>query len=338
MNPGSIESADRHVPVLYKEVLEGLRVRPNAIYVDATVGAAGHASGILRATSPEGQLLGLDADAEAIAFARQVLRPFGNRAILQVANFRSLKPVAESLSFDLVDGVLMDLGLSSRQLANPGRGFAFSQAGPLDMRFDRSQKQSAADLVNRLPESALAELLWRYGEERQARRIARAIVAARPLATTEELADLVTQTVGWMTATRQRGRSRIHPATRTFQALRIAVNDELGALEEALPQALEILKPGGRLAVISFHSLEDRLVKHFYQKEARDCVCPPETPVCTCQHRATIRLITHKPIYPQTKEVAQNPRSRSAKLRIAERLEQTHTDQRSIRSRSDGRR
>jgi 16S rRNA (cytosine1402-N4)-methyltransferase len=323
MNPGGMESAGQHIPVLLNEVLEGLRVRPGAVYVDATVGAAGHASGILRATSPDGRLLGLDADAEAIAFAQQVLRPFGSRAILQAVNFRSLKAVAKSLGFDSVDGVLMDLGLSSRQLADAGRGFAFSQAGPLDMRFDRGQNKSATDLVNRLPEAALADLLWRYGEERQARRIARAIVAARPLATTEELADLVARTIGWRAGTKQKERARIHPATRTFQALRIVVNDELGALEEALPQALEILVPGGRLAVISFHSLEDRLVKHFYQQEAQDCICPPEAPVCTCQHRATIRLISRKPIYPQPEEVAQNPRSRSARLRIAERLAST---------------
>jgi 16S rRNA (cytosine1402-N4)-methyltransferase len=307
-----VDHPREHIPVLYDEVLAGLQVRSQGLYIDATLGAGGHAAGILRASAPDGQLLGLDADPEAVSFARQALRRFGDRVILQAANFRSLKAVAATLGFEPVDGVLMDLGLSSRQLANAGRGFSFSADGPLDMRLDPSRGQRAADLVNHLPEAKLAELLWLYGEERRSRRIARAIVAARPVTSTSELAGLVLHTVGrW---------GRIHPATRTFQALRIAVNDELASLAQTLPQARDLLRPGGRLAVVSFHSLEDRLVKRFCQEEARDCLCPPEIPVCVCQHRATLRIITRKPIRPGDREIARNPRSRSARLRIAERL------------------
>jgi len=320
-----MDRSDEHISVLYDEVLAGLQVRPGGRYIDATVGAAGHAAGILQTSAPDGQLLGLDADPAAVSFAHEVLSPYGSRAIVQVANFRRLKGVAVECGFGQVDGILLDLGLSSRQLADAGRGFAFSRTGPLDMRLDPRQGQSAADLVNHLIESELADLLWRYGEERQARRIAKAIVAARPVTTTEQLADLVAQTAKQGGQARRQGRERIHPATRTFQALRIAVNDELDALAQALPQALELLRPGGRLAVISFHSLEDRLVKRFCQQEARDCICPPDTPMCICQHRATLRLITRKPVRPAPEEVTRNPRSRSARLRIAERLDRTPT-------------
>jgi 16S rRNA (cytosine1402-N4)-methyltransferase len=312
-----------HIPVLYEQVLAGLQVSPGRTYVDATLGAAGHATGILSSSAPGGRLLGLDADPEATAFAEEVLRPYGERVVVQNTNFRNLKKVAVSLGFEQVDGVLMDLGFSSRQLADPHRGFSFSQDGPLDMRLDPTRGPSAADLVNSLSEAELASLLWRYGEERHSRRIARAIVAARPLATTGQLADLVMRTVGQ--------REKIHPATRTFQALRIAINDELDALAQALPQARDLLRPGGRLAVISFHSLEDRLVKHFFQQEARDCICPPEAPVCTCGHRATLRVLTRRPVRPGEEEIARNPRSRSAKLRIAERLSVATAEQPVVR-------
>lgn len=314
-----MDRTGEHVPVLYSEVLAGLQIQAGGQYIDATVGAGGHAAGILEASAPDGRLLGLDADEEATTFARLVLRPFGDRVILQPGNFRYLHRIATALGFAQVDGVLLDLGISSRQLADATRGFSFSQNGPLDMRFTSSQGRSASDLVNSLPEGELADLLWQYGEERYSRRIARAIVAARPVRTTGQLADLVARTVS------NRGRKgkspqRIHPATRTFQALRIVVNDELGSLAQALPQARDLLRAGGRLAVISFHSLEDRIVKNFVQREARACVCPPETPFCVCDHRATLRVITRKPIQPGDKEIAQNPRSRSAKLRIAERI------------------
>jgi 16S rRNA (cytosine1402-N4)-methyltransferase len=307
-----MQRATEHIPVLYDEVLDGLRIQPAGHYIDATVGAGGHATGILRASAPDGQVLALDADPEAVSYARQVLSPFGRRATLRPANFRHLRTVAKACGFEPVEGILLDLGLSSRQLAEAERGFSFSQDGPLDMRLDRSKGQTAADLVNRASEAELADILWQYGEERHARRIARALVAARPLTTTRQLADLVARTVG--------RRGRIDPATRTFQALRIAVNDELAALEQALGQARDLLQPRGRLAVIAFHSLEDRLVKRFYQRESKDCICPPEMPICVCQHKATIRIITRKPVRPSAEEIAQNPRSRSARLRIAERL------------------
>ena len=307
-----MDEAREHIPVLYKEVLVGLEPRPGGCYIDATLGAGGHAAGILAASAPDGRLLGLDADPEAVAFAGGQLRHFGERVILQAANFRQIGPVALALGFGQVDGILMDLGISSRQLSSPERGFSFSQDGPLDMRMDPGQGRSAANLVNHLPQAELADLLWRYGEERNSRRIARAIIASRPVTTTKQLADLVERTVG--------RREKIHPATRTFQALRIAVNDELEALNQALVQARDLLRPQGRLAIIAFHSLEDRLVKRFYQQESRDCLCPPEIPVCVCQHRATLRVLTSKPIRPTVDEIARNPRSRSARLRIAERL------------------
>ncbi len=307
-----MERSREHVPVLYDEALAGLRIRPGGSYLDGTLGAAGHAAGILQASSPDGTLLGLDADPEAVAFAREVLRPFGERARLRVANFRHMETVARAEGLSDVDGILLDLGLSSRQLADAERGFSFSQEGPLDMRMDPNSRRTAASLVNSLPEEELADLLWRYGEEQRSRRIARAIVAARPVTTTAQLAAIVARSAG-------RGQ-KIHPATRTFQALRIAVNDELQALADALPQARDLLGPGGRMAIISFHSLEDRMVKQFFQRESRDCICPPELPVCTCGHTATLMMVNRKPIRPTEDEVARNPRSRSARLRIAERL------------------
>lgn len=308
-----MHGSSEHVPVLYNEVLDGIQPRPGGRYIDATLGAAGHAAGILAASRPDGELLGIDADPDAISFAGQVLGSFGDRVVLQVANFRHLREVALALGFGQVDGILMDLGLSSRQLADAERGFSFNQDGPLDMRMNRSQRETAADLINALPEAELAELLWRYGEERHARRIARVIVSSRPVSTTGQLADLVARTGG--------RREKIHPATRTFQALRIAVNDELEALNQALRQARDLLRPQGRLAVIAFHSLEDRLVKRFYQQEARDCLCPPEIPVCICEHRATLKVLTPRPVRPSAEEIARNPRSRSARLRLAERLD-----------------
>lgn len=304
-------AAEGHVPVLYREVLTGLQVRPGGCYIDATIGAGGHAAGILDTSTPDGRLLGLDADPEAVAFAQSALRHFGDRALVVAANFREIKAVAIAHGFEQVDGVLMDLGFSSRQLAAADRGFSFDRDGPLDMRLNPNQELTAADLIEELSESELADLIWRYGEERHSRRIARAIVAARPVTTTGQLAGLVAKAVGH--------REKIHPATRVFQALRIAVNDELGALAEALPQARDLIRPGGRLAVIAFHSLEDRLVKQFYQQEARDCICPPDVPMCVCGHMATLGLITRKPIRPSDEEIGQNPRSRSARLRIAYR-------------------
>jgi 16S rRNA (cytosine1402-N4)-methyltransferase len=307
-----MDAAREHTPVLYKEVLDGLQPRSDGTYIDATVGGGGHAWGILQESAPGGRLLGLDADPDAIEYAQELLASYQARVVLREANFRNLKDTAQSVGFDQVDGILMDLGISSRQLRNGSRGFSFAAEGPLDMRLGPGQRVRAADLVNGSSESELAELLWRYGEERQARRIARAIVRARPLSTTTQLADLIARTVAHS--------KRIHPATRTFQALRIAVNDELGALEAALSQTRDLLRPGGRLAVISFHSLEDRLVKRFIRLESRECVCPPEIPVCICSHRPSLRSLTAKPIRPSDAEIERNRRSRSARLRLAERL------------------
>lgn len=302
-----------HIPVLLREVLDGLKVQPGGRYIDATVGGGGHAVAILERSAPDGRLLGIDRDPEVLERARERLRPFGERVVLAQGSYAELRRLAVRYDFLEVDGILFDLGLSSWQLSDPHRGFSFQIEGPLDMRYDPGQGIPASEIVNRWPEKELAALIRRYGEERYARRIARAIVRHRPIRTTTELAALIARTVGW-------GRDDLHPATRTFLALRIAVNDELSALEQALPQAVSLLKPGGRLAVIAFHSLEDRIVKTFFQREARDCLCPPQVPVCTCGHRATLRLITRKPIRPSEEEVRVNPRARSARLRIAERL------------------
>lgn len=304
-----------HVPVLRDEVLEWLPLSPAGRYIDGTVGAGGHAWSILEASSPDGQLLGLDADPKALEIARERLAEFGERAILAHANFDTLETVALAHGFEAVDGILLDLGLSSMQLADATRGFSFRTEGPLDMRFDPRQSRTAADLVNTLPADELADILWRYGEERYSRRIARAIVAQRPLETTQELVAVIEQAVP--------ARGRVHPATRTFQALRIATNDELGALERVLPQAVQILKPGGRLLVISFHSLEDRIVKHNFREAEQECICPPELPVCGCDHEPTLNVLTKKPITPSAEEIEHNPRSRSAKMRVAARIEES---------------
>lgn len=299
-----------HTPVLVEAVLHYLRVSPGGRYIDCTVGAGGHALAILGQASPGGQVLGLDADPEALELARSLLP---SEAVLVNANFAQLETIAVIEGFQPVDGILFDLGLSSMQLSESGRGFAFSHESPLDMRFDPTQEVTAADIVNTYSESELAQLLFKYGEEPFARRIARSIVAHRPIRTTLELADIVTH------ATRSR-KGHIHPATRTFQALRIAVNRELDLLSTALPQAVNLLRPGGRLAVISYHSLEDRVVKQFLLQESRGCICPPETPVCICGHSPRLKILTRKVIQPSQEEIASNPRSRSARLRAAERL------------------
>jgi 16S rRNA (cytosine1402-N4)-methyltransferase len=283
------------------------------LYIDGTLGAGGHAWGILLVSSPDGQLLGMDVDPQALDLAQEKLAEFGGRAILVRASYRSLLQYVENLGWHRVDGILLDLGLSSMQLDTPARGFSFQSEAPLDMRFDPEGKVRAEDLVNNLDEFKLADLLYRYGEERRSRQVARAIVRARPIQTTTQLAQVVAGATSG-------GKSGIHPATRTFQALRIAVNGELDALEEVLPQTIEALIPGGRLAVISFHSLEDRMVKQFIRKESKDCLCPPRQPICTCGHLATLRDMTIKPVRPKDDELRKNPRSRSARLRIAERI------------------
>ena len=301
-----------HQPVLYHEIIHALQPKNAGHYVDGTLGAGGHARGILEACTPEGRLLGLDVDPQALALARENLAPYGQRARLLQASYDSLAETLRELGWKKVDGILLDLGLSSMQLDTPERGFSFQQDAPLDMRFDPASPTSAADLVNSLPQDDLADLIYRYGEERASRRIAQAIVKARPLRTTRQLAAAIE-------AVSPR-KGHIHPATKTFQALRIAVNEELDRVENVLPQAVAALKSGGRLAIISFHSLEDRIVKEYFRRESRDCICPPRQPVCTCGHKATLKEITRKPITPGEAESAANPRSRSAKLRIAEKL------------------
>lgn len=309
--------APPHIPVLRDDVLDALLVtdQPDGRFVDGTLGAGGHAFAILSA-APQAHLLGLDRDPSALALAAARLEPFAARVTLRHTSYENLAAAIAGWTDapHLVDGILLDLGLSSMQVDDAERGFAFMREGPLDMRFDPTDPGlTAADIVNTWDADALADILFRYGEERHARRIARAIVAARPLATTTALADVV--------ASAQRGpREKIHPATRTFQALRIAVNDELGVVERVLPVAIDHLKPGGRLAVISFHSLEDRIVKHHFKHEATGCICPSHQPICTCDHHARVTLVTRKPITARPDEIAANPRSRSAKLRVIERL------------------
>ncbi len=306
-------AAAPHEPVLYHEIIHALQPASPGFYVDGTVGAGGHARGILDACAPEGRLLGLDVDPQALALARENLAPHGRRALLMQRSYITLNDALMEAQWSVINGILLDLGASSMQFDTPERGFSFRDDGPLDMRFDPTRPQSAADLVNTFNEADLADIIYRYGEERASRRIARAIIRARPIHTTSGLASVIESVIP------RRGK-RVHPATRTFQALRIAVNDELGAIESVLPQAINALSPGGRLAIISFHSLEDRLVKQYFRHESRDCICPPKQPICTCDHRASIKEITRKPIRPGEDETAKNPRARSARLRVAEKL------------------
>ena len=301
-----------HAPVLLHEVVDYLAVQPGGRYVDCTTGAGGHARAVLEAAAPGGLLLGLDADPVAISVASQNLASFGDSVQLVESNFRDLKRACRSHNFVPVHGILFDLGISSMQLADE-RGFSFQVEAPLDMRFNPGQVLTAGDIVNHYAEQDLADVIWRFGEEPASRRIARAIVRTRPINTTTELAATIARASGGP-------RRRIHPATRTFQALRIAVNDELGALRDALGQAVEVLGNGGRLVVIAFHSLEDRIVKQFLQQESRDCICAPEQPACVCGHRATLRIITRHTVTPSPEETSENPRSRSARLRAAEKL------------------
>ena len=304
-----------HEPVMLHEAVEALAVRPGGRYVDATLGLGGHAEAVLVAASPGGRLLGIDRDPRAIDVARERLARFGEAAILVQGDFADLEELAEEAGFEDVDGVLLDLGISSMQIDAPGRGFSFQRDEPLDMRMDPSAPETAADIVNTYAEEELASIIREHGEERRARAIARAIAARRPIHTTRQLVDAIEQAVG-------RGRERqIHPATLTFQALRIAVNRELDSLVAVLPQAHGLLeRVGARLVVISFHSLEDREVKNYLRRESTDCLCPPRTPICICGHVATLRLIGRLR-RPSDYEVASNPRARSARMRVAETIE-----------------
>lgn len=326
-------SSTDHLPVMAREIADILVIkgsdsgvaeaRPGTppgggrIYVDATLGGGGHTLALLKAEGPDAKVVAIDRDDEAISRAKTLLKEYGERVIIVRENFRNIRDVLKRLGIEGVDGIVADIGLSSIQLDDPERGFSFRFESPLDMRMDKREEKTAFDLVNELDASELEEIFRYYGEERFSRRIARAIVRRReesPIKTTAELKSVITTNV-------PPGKTKIDPATRVFQALRIAVNDELESLSEFIKGAIESLKPGGRLAVISFHSLEDRIVKKSFNEMAKDCVCPPRIPMCICEHRSIVRVVTKKGLKPSEEEVTGNPRARSARLRAAEKLE-----------------
>jgi len=302
-----------HRSVLYKEIIHALQPQKGGRYIDGTLGAGGHARGILEASAPDGQLLGLDVDPQALAIARETLAPYEHRIHLAQASYTTLSTQLKKLGWSEVDGVVLDLGASSMQFDTAERGFSFMQDAPLDMRFGPHATQTAADIVNKYSERELADLIYEYGEDRDSRKIARAIVNKRPLHTTREL-------VAAIEAVSPRRGDRVHPATKTFQALRIAVNEELSSIKEVLPQAVAGLRSGGRLAVISFHSLEDRIVKEFFREQSKDLVNPPYEQLYEVERKAIIKEVNRKPITPSEEETKDNPRARSAKLRIAQKM------------------
>lgn len=305
-----------HKPVMLEEVIDWLCVRKNGIYVDGTVGGAGHAYEILKATG--GFLVGIDCDNAALQAAERRLAEFGTRKVLVKANFAELGSVLENLRIKKVDGVLLDLGVSSPQLDQAERGFSFNQPAPLDMRMDRSLKLSAYDVVNSFAQKDLETIIRTFGEEKMAGRIARAISQKRrltPLSTTVELASIIASAVP-----AKLRRLKIHPATKTFQAIRIAVNNELDSIKPAIDSAVNLLNCGGRIGIISFHSLEDRIVKNEFRTLTGVCICPKDVPICICNREAKLKVLTKKALTPKAVEMEENPRSRSAKLRVAERI------------------
>lgn len=306
-----------HKSVLLDECIEALNIKPDGIYLDGTLGGAGHSSEIAKRLTT-GTLIGVDRDTVALEAARARLAPFGARVVTVHSNFSALEKILEDLGIEAVDGMLFDLGVSSPQLDDASRGFSYMADAPLDMRMNRDDSLTAADVVNTWPKEELRRILYEYGEERYAPQIAAAIVRRRetqPLATTLELVDVIRSAMP-----PQALREKQHPAKRSFQAIRIAVNDELGAVSKLMKTAFRHLRPGGRLAVITFHSLEDRIVKSEMQQAARGCTCPPEFPVCVCGKKPLARLVSRKPIVSGAKELEENPRARSAKLRVAEKL------------------
>ncbi|MSQ32536.1 MAG: 16S rRNA (cytosine(1402)-N(4))-methyltransferase RsmH [Dehalococcoidia bacterium] len=305
----------QHIPVMVSESIQGLNVRADGRYVDCTAGAGGHTLAILRAGASV-RVLSIDKDSTVNDIYKEAVKGYEKRVELVKADFSELKKVATDAGFAPVAGVLFDLGVSSMQLDEASRGFSFQSEGPLDMRMDPAQKISASDIINRYEQKELAAIIYKYGEDSAGNRIASAIVRARPITTTAQLASVVSIAKGG-----RRG-ARIHPATQTFQAIRIAVNDELQKLSDALKQAIDLLAPQGRLAVISYHSLEDRIVKQFMKTEQRNCICPPGLPECRCGHKAALKIIKPDFITPSEQELTLNPRSRSAKLRVAERIAQ----------------
>lgn len=307
-----------HKSVLLQETIDLLNLRDGDLAIDATTGAGGHTKALVEAVGKSGAVLALDRDEEALKIARNVIR--GENVTFVHANFSDLAKVAQDNQFVGVDAIIADLGVSSMQLDDAARGFSLKSRGVLDMRMDRAQELSALDVVNNYSEDDLAEIFSRFGEEKQSRKIARAIVESRKVAEirwTDQLAEVVR---GVARASKGPSGKKIDPATKVFQAIRIEVNRELMNIESALPQMVSILKKGGRLAIISFHSLEDRIVKNFFREQARGCTCPPDFPKCVCGKKATLKIITRKPILPSEEELQNNPRSRSAKLRVAERI------------------
>lgn len=308
-----------HKSVLMNECIEGLNIKPDGIYIDGTAGGGGHSYEIASKLTAGGKLYALDRDKEAVAAASERLKPFSERATVINANFSEIASVVNELKLPRVDGILMDIGVSSYQLDNPERGFSYNHDAPLDMRMSREQETSAATVINEYTEFELEDIIWKYGEERWAKRIARFIVEERnikPIETTFELNEIIKKAVP--AGARRDGP---HPSKRTFQAIRIAVNNELGELETALNDGIELLSDGGRFAVITFHSLEDRIVKNMFAQRVRGCICPPDMPVCVCGKKPELKLVNRKPIVAGKDELEENPRSRSAKLRIAEKIQ-----------------
>lgn len=308
----------QHIPVLLEETIAGLNLQPAGVYVDCTLGGAGHSLEIARRLSSGGLLIGLDQDPAAIRAAEMRLAAYEDRVLVIRSNFANLVPALTRQGIDQVDGIMFDLGVSSYQLDTPERGFSYQHDAPLDMRMDPEQPQSAYDLVNQLSEARLTEIIYRYGEERWAKRIAAFICQARqggPITTTGALVEIIKRAIP--AAARREGH---HPAKRTFQAVRIAVNNELGILAQAVKDAVSLLKASGRICVITFHSLEDRIVKDTFKELAHPCHCPPSFPVCVCGRKPEIKLITGKPVVSAEQEIDRNPRSRSAKLRVAEKI------------------
>jgi len=307
-----------HIPVMQREVVESLRCRPGGIYIDGTVGGGGHAGEILRHTAPDGLLIGIDVDVDALRESEERLRPFGRRKILVKGNFADIDAILESLNIREVDGILLDLGVSAHQLKTARRGFSFSLNAALDMRMDQSRGLSAYDIINTFPEKELERIIKDYGEEIMASRIVKMISMRRktsPIKTTAELADAIVKALPSPFKTK-----RIHPATRTFQAIRIYVNNELLNLHDAVNRGVDVLRTSGRFSIISFHSLEDRIVKDGFRSWEKGCICPPSLPVCACHRKTKLKILTRKPITPAASEIESNPQARSAKLRAAERI------------------
>ncbi len=308
----------QHKSVLLQECIDALNIRPDGIYLDGTLGGAGHSSQIARRLTVGGRLIGVDRDRTALAAAKERLAPYADRVTLVHSNFAEIDAILDSLGIPAVDGMLFDLGVSSPQLDDASRGFSYMADAPLDMRMDKDDALTAGEVVNTWPQGELRRILYDYGEERYAPQIAAAICRARekaPVETTLELVDIIRSAMP-----AQALREKQHPAKRSFQAIRIAVNDELGAVSRMMQAAVGRLNPGGRLAVITFHSLEDRIVKSEMQQAARGCTCPPEFPVCVCGKKPLVKLVTRKPIVSGPAELEENPRARSAKLRVAEKL------------------